>query len=105
MIEKKYFFNKSEEKLIEQIVNDDNVMINHVVLAKGDKLPEHNANSHVHLIINNGTITLQLSEQEEKIYEAGSIINIPFKTKMNISNNNDKPLDFFVIKAPNPKNM
>lgn len=105
MIEKQYFFNKSEEKLIEQMVNDDNVMINHVVLAKGDKLPEHNANSHVHLIINSGTITLQLAEQEEKSYKAGSIINIPFKTKMNISNSNNEPLDFFVIKAPNPKNM
>lgn len=105
MIEKQYFFNMSEEKLIEQIVNDDNVMINHVVLAKGDKLPEHKANSHVHLIINKGEITLRLAEQEEKNYEAGSIINIPFSTKMNISNNNDVPLDFFVIKAPNPRNM
>jgi hypothetical protein len=39
-------------------------MINHMIFPKGDFVPDHHANSHVHMIVVRGNLTLQLDEQE-----------------------------------------
>jgi quercetin dioxygenase-like cupin family protein len=75
-----------------------------MTLTKGTGLPEHFSNSNVYMIIVRGILTIKLGEQEEKEYTQGNIINIPYDVKMNINNFNDEILEFFVIKAPNPKN-
>lgn len=103
MIEKNYKIKNSNEKLIEKIVDDDNLLLNHMILTKGTGLPEHFSNSNVYMVIVKGTLTIKLGEQEEKRYSKGEIINIPYNTKMNINNFDDEILEFFVIKAPNPK--
>lgn len=103
MIEKKYTFTFSDEKTVERVVSDDNADINHMILPKGDSLPEHYTNSNIYMIIVHGNISLQLDDQEEHIYPAGSIIAIPYKTKMKAYNNCDEVLEFFVVKAPSPK--
>lgn len=103
MIEQKHEFTFSDLKTIERIVSDDNVDINHMILPKGDALPEHYTNSNVYMIVVRGEISLQLSAQDEHTYPAGSIIAIPYKTKMNARNNHEEVLEFFVIKAPSPK--
>ncbi|HOJ11619.1 MAG TPA: cupin domain-containing protein [Clostridiales bacterium] len=103
MIEKQYKFIKTDTKLIERVLEDDNAGINHMVLPKGDALPEHFSNSHVYMIVVRGNITLRLDEQETHEYPAGSIINIPYNTKMNVSNQHDEVLEFFVVKAPSPR--
>ena len=41
MIEKQYVFTQTNTKLIERVLEDDNAGINHMVLQKGDSLPEH----------------------------------------------------------------
>ncbi len=105
MIEKKYMYTLSDSKVIERIVSDDNVDINHMILRKTEALPEHYSNSHVYMIVVRGNVTLRLDDQEEHIYASGSIINIPFQTKMNVSNSCDDVLEFFVVKAPSPKQM
>ncbi|MDR2939510.1 MAG: cupin domain-containing protein [Clostridiales bacterium] len=102
-METKYNFSKSNEKLIEKIIDNDEVMINHMVLNKGDSIPEHNSNSNVYIIIVNGMLTLQLAGNPAKGYEQGDIVNIPFGVKMNITNGNDSQAEFFVIKAPSPR--
>lgn len=103
MIEKNYKIKSSNEKLIEKIVDDDNLLLNHMILTKGTGLPEHFSNSNVYMIIVKGTLTIKLGQQEEKRYSKGEIINIPYNIKMNINNFDDEILEFFVIKAPNPK--
>lgn len=105
MIEKRYSFTQTDSKLIERLIEDDNVGINHMILPKFGALPEHYSNSHVYMLIIRGTISLQLGEQETHTYPSGSIINIPYQTKMNVSNQDDELLEFFVIKAPSPKTM
>jgi quercetin dioxygenase-like cupin family protein len=105
MIEKKYTFTFSDTKTIERIVSDENADINHMILPKGDALPEHYTNSNVYMIIVHGNISLQLDDQEEHIYTAGSIIAIPYKIKMNARNNHEEVLEFFVVKAPSPKTL
>jgi quercetin dioxygenase-like cupin family protein len=105
MIEKLYQFTKTDGKTIERIVEEDNVGINHMVLRKDEALPEHFANSHVYMVVVRGAVTLRLDDQEPHAYPAGSIVNIPHKTKMNVSNGDEGILEFFVVKAPSPKHM
>jgi len=105
MLEIKYDFKSSDVKLVERIVNDENVHINHIILDKGQNMPEHFSNSNVYLIIIQGEMKLTLGEQEAHDYLHGSIVNIPYNTKMFIQNEHSPLLEFFVVKSPNPKNF
>jgi len=105
MIEKTYSFHQSDEKMIEQIVDDDNLVINHIILTKDTSLPIHYSNSNVYLIIIRGQMTISLNDEEAQKYSKGNIVNVPYKTKMNINNFDDDLLEFFVVKSPNPKDM
>jgi quercetin dioxygenase-like cupin family protein len=102
-MEKQYFFNQSDEKLIEKIIDNDEVMINHMILNTGERIPEHNSNSNVYMIVVRGFLSLQLAENPAKQYEHGSIIHIPYGIKMNITNSSKEQTEFFVIKAPSPR--
>jgi len=104
MREKSYKIKDSCEKDIAKIIDDDNLLLMHMTLTKGTGLPEHFSNSNVYMIIVKGILTIKLAEQEEKEYGQRDIVNIPYNIKMNINNFNDEILEFFVIKAPNPKN-
>ncbi len=103
MIETKYSYTISGSKVIERIMEDEHVAINHMILPKGEGLPEHYSNSNVYMIVAGGIITIRLNDQEEHSYPAGSILAIPYKTKMNVYNIHDETLEFFVVKAPGPK--
>lgn len=105
MIEKKVPFISLDEKVIEKLVDDDNLAINHMLLPKDAGLPEHYSNSNVYMIIVRGTMTIKLNEETANIHEKGTILQIPFQTKMNVKNYHDEMLEFFVVKAPNPKDM
>ncbi|MDZ7836949.1 MAG: cupin domain-containing protein [Actinomycetota bacterium] len=103
MIEKTYKFNKSDQKLIEKIINDENVNINHMILYPGDNLPAHNSNSNVYLIITKGTMDIALDQQPPASYQSQNIVNVPFKTRMNIRNKGQQPLEFLCNKGtPSP---
>ncbi|NLE16339.1 MAG: hypothetical protein GX626_10780 [Spirochaetales bacterium] len=102
MIEKQYSYTQTNEKVIEKLVGDDMAMINHIVLAAGEALPEHYSDSNVYLVVTRGNLTIQLDEQETHHYQA-SVVNIPFHTKMNISNAGKQVLEFFIVKAPHPR--
>ncbi len=104
MIEKLYDFTRTDSKVVERIIDDDHININHMVLRKGEFLPEHFSNSNVYMIVIGGTVSLELGEQETHSYPCGSIVNIPYNIKMNVSNQQEDVLEFFVVKAPSPKN-
>lgn len=40
MIEKLYDFSKKDTKQIEKLVDDESILINHMILPKGEGLPE-----------------------------------------------------------------
>jgi len=105
MIETTYEFKTSDSKLVEKIVNDDNVHINHIILEKGQNMPEHFSNSNVYLIIVQGEMRLTLSDNEPNYHPSGSIVNVPYNTKMLIQNVNTPVMEFFVLKSPNPKHF
>ena len=104
-MEKVYAFKRTSEKLMEKIVDDERVAINHIVLGPGDSVPTHVSNSFVHQIVVRGTLSLGLEGRFFHEYPAGSIIAVPFDRKMAIENRGLETLEFFVIKAPNPREM
>ena len=102
MVETKFEYTIGNEKTIEKIILDDNVNINHMILPKDEGLPEHYSNSNVYMIVAKGTISLDLDQQERHSYKVGSILNIPFGTKMNVKNYEEETAELFVIKSPAP---
>ncbi|MPM71029.1 hypothetical protein SDC9_117992 [bioreactor metagenome] len=104
MIEKNYKYLLTNEKVIEKIVDDENIHLNHMVLVKGTGLPEHYSNSNVYMVIVRGTMTIKLNDEEANNYTIGDILKIPYNTKMNVNNFHEDILEFFVFKTPNPKN-
>lgn len=104
MIEKNYKYLLTNEKVIEKIVDDENIHLNHMVLVKGTGLPEHYSNSNVYMVIVRGTMSIKLNDEEANNYTIGDILNIPYNTKMNVNNFHEDVLEFFVFKTPNPKN-
>ena len=104
MLEKIYKYSADDKGTIERIINDENLHLNHMVINKGDGLPEHFSNSNVYMMVIRGILSLQLNEQDVHQYVKGDILNIPYNTKMNVRNNHEDILEIFVVKAPNPKN-
>ncbi len=104
MIEKKYSFKNVEEKLIERVIADEHIHLNHMILPKGDRLPEHYSNSNIYMVIVKGTMTIQLDEQESQNYQAGEILNIPYNVKMNVVNIHEPILEFFVFNVEHNQN-
>jgi quercetin dioxygenase-like cupin family protein len=105
MIEKSYPFTKTDEKTMEKIIDDEQVNINHIVVRPGEAVPTHVANSFVHQIIVRGTLSLCLEDGPFADYPAGTIVAVPFNQKMSIENRGADILEFFVVKAPNPRDM
>ncbi|MDJ0304760.1 cupin domain-containing protein [Dehalobacter sp.] len=104
MIEQVFKMNTGNEKTIEKVIQDDNLHFNHMILNKDEGLPEHFSNSNVYMTVLKGVLSIGLNEQEIHQYEAGTILKIPFNTKMNVKNHNEQVLELIVVKAPAPKN-
>lgn len=103
MIEQTFKMSTGNEKIIEKIIQDENIHYNHMILNKNEGLPEHFSNSIVYMTVLRGILSIGLDNQEVNQYEAGSILKIPFNTKMNVINNNEQVLELIVVKAPAPK--
>jgi quercetin dioxygenase-like cupin family protein len=104
MIEKIYKLTQGNEKTIEKVIADENLHYNHMILGKNEGLPVHFSNSVVYMTVLRGTLSIELDAQEMNRYETGTILKIPFNTKMNVVNQDDDVLEITVIKAPAPTN-
>lgn len=105
MIERLYQYARTEAQTMEKIVDDERVNINHIVVEPGKAVPTHASNSYVHQIIVRGTLSLSLEDGPFNQYGPGSIVAVPFNQKMVIQNQGKETLEFFVVKAPNPRDM
>ncbi|MFA6941195.1 MAG: cupin domain-containing protein [Clostridiaceae bacterium] len=102
MVEKVYNMTFGDTKKVEMLISDENVNYIHMIFNKGEGLPEHFSNSNVYMTVISGTLSIGLDEQEIHQYKKGSILKIPFKTKMNVGNKHDEVLELIVVKAPAP---
>ena len=103
MVEKAFKLSLGDEKVVEKVVFDENVHYLHMVFNKDEGLPEHFSNSNVYMTVVRGRLSIGLNEQEVREYEAGTLLKIPFKTKMNVKNLHDETLELIVVKAPAPQ--
>lgn len=105
MIERLYQFTRTDDFTMEKVIDDEHVNINHIVVQPGGTVPVHVANSHVYQIVVRGMLSLSLEDGAAHQYPAGSVLAVPFNTKMAIRNEGSETLEFFVVKAPNPRDM
>jgi mannose-6-phosphate isomerase-like protein (cupin superfamily) len=94
-----------EPALMEKIVDDERVNNNHIAVRPGHAVPTHVSNSWVQQIVVRGTLSLSLEDEPFSHHPAGSVIAVPFNHKMVIRNQGSEILEFFVVKAPNPRDM
>jgi quercetin dioxygenase-like cupin family protein len=104
MIEQSFELSRGNEKAVEKVVFDNNIHYLHMVFNMNEGLPEHFSNSNVYMTVVRGRLSIMLDEQEVHIYDAGTLLKIPFQTKMNVKNMHPETLELIVIKAPAPKN-
>lgn len=104
MIEQVFKLSVGDEKAVERVIFDENLHYLHMVFNKDQGLPEHLANSNVYMTVVRGRLSLSLDEQETHEYGAGTLLKIPFQTKMNVRNLHPETLELVVVKAPAPKN-
>jgi quercetin dioxygenase-like cupin family protein len=103
MIEKAYELSMVDKKAVERVIFDENIHYLHMVFPKGEGLPEHFSNSNVYMTVVRGKLSIGLGDQEVHGYPAGTLLKIPFQTKMNVWNLDDAVLELIVVKAPAPK--
>ncbi|MEO1816966.1 MAG: cupin domain-containing protein [Acetobacterium sp.] len=104
MVEKIFKLSRGDDKAVEKVIFDENVHYLHMVFNKEEGLPEHFSNSNVYMTVIRGTLSIGLDDQEIHQYEAGTLLKIPFKTKMNVKNLHPETLELIVVKAPAPVN-
>lgn len=102
MVEQVFKLSRTDEKAIEKVLFDENVHYLHFVFNQDEGLPEHFSNSNVYMTVIRGTLSIGLDDQETHVYESGTLLKIPFQSKMNVRNLHPETLELIVVKAPAP---
>lgn len=103
MVEQIFSLSRGNEKAVEKVIFDENLHYLHMVFNKTEGLPEHFSNSNVYMTVVRGKLSIGLNDQEIHEYEAGTLLKIPFQTKMNVKNLHEETLELIIVKAPAPK--
>lgn len=103
MIEQIYKISPGNEKVVERVIQDENIHYIHMVFNEDEGLPEHFSNSNVYMTVVRGKLSIGLNEQEINEYSKGTVLKIPVNTKMNVKNLSDEVLELIVVKAPAPE--
>ena len=104
MIEQEYKLSTGNKKVIEKVIFDENVHYLHMIFNMNEGLPEHFSNSNVYMTVIRGKLSIELNDQEIHEYDAGTLLKIPFQTRMNVKNLYAETLELIVVKAPAPSN-
>lgn len=84
-----------------KLVDEKPVMIMQLALKPGQSVPQHPANSNVHILVVRGEVVISLNGKEI-IAKEGSLVPVAHKTPMSVVNKSDKDASFLNIKTPNP---
>ncbi len=103
MIEQVFKLSQTKEKTVDKVIQDENIDYIHMRFNKDEGLPLHSSNSNVYMTILQGQVSIGLDDQAVKAYPKGTLLKIPYKTKMNVQNKHDEMLELLVIKAPSPR--
>ncbi len=103
MIEEHFQMTLGDDRTIEKVIQDENLHYMHMILNKDEGLPEHFSNATVYMTVLRGKLSIKLGDQQIHEYQRGSVLRIPFNTKMNVRNLHEETLEITVVKAPAPQ--
>lgn len=87
-----------------QLLDEKHILVMQIALKPGQKVPLHNANSNVHLLILEGQVVVTLDGKDTGAVR-GDIVPVAYKTPMAIRNDAGENATFLVLKTPNPSEM
>lgn len=87
-----------------QLVDEKHLLVMQVALKPAQQVPEHRANSNVHLLVVEGQITVTLAGQDW-VAAKGALVPVAFKTLMSVRNASTENASFLILKTPNPSEM
>ena len=87
-----------------KLVDEKHLFVMQVALKPGQHVPQHTANSNVHLLIIEGEVIVTL-DGKDTIATKGDIIPVAFKTLMSVRNASKENASFINIRSPNPSEM
>lgn len=83
------------------LADEKHLLMMQVALKPGQAVPQHNANSNVHLLVVRGEVVVNLNGADTAAKE-GSLVPIAYKTLMYVKNETADEASFMIIKTPNP---
>jgi len=87
-----------------KLVDEKYLLMMQVGLKPGQGVPEHKANSNVHLLVVEGKIVVTV-EGREIPASKGEIVPVSLKALMSIKNASQENASFLIIKTPNPSEI
>lgn len=79
------------------IQKDESSTVSTLITLQGsESMPESSTIQNINLRVVLGRIALKLDDMEETIYTSGSLVNIPVKTKMKLSNQSNEESTVFL---------
>lgn len=95
----------NEEKMgSRKLVDEKYLQLMQAALKPGQSVPQHDANSNVHILVVRGEVLINL-DGTEILAREGSLVPVSHKTAMNIKNKSGQDASFLIIKTPNPSEM
>ena len=86
-----------------KLVDKDYMLVMQVALKPGQKVPQHYADSNVHIVVITGKLIINLAGRDF-IIKQSDFVPIVKGTPMNIENKFKENASFIIIKTPHPKN-
>jgi quercetin dioxygenase-like cupin family protein len=84
-----------------KIVDTPDLLLMRIALLPSFSVPQHKANSNVHICLLRGKLKIRLNGKEE-FFSEGELVPVEYGTEMLISNACDSESVFMVIKTPHP---
>ena len=87
-----------------KLIDEKHLFVMQVALKPGQQVPQHTANSNVHLLIIEGEVVVTL-DGKDTIATKGDILPVTFRTLMSVRNASKENASFLNIRSPNPSEM
>lgn len=99
MLENVVTYTVGSQAVFEELIKKDGYELNHVLIEPGQMFPKHPTDANVTIIIVEGELSLQLSDQDRNSFVKGQVIEIPKGTESSLGNQSDDMTEVFVIKT------
>lgn len=87
-----------------QLVDEKHLFVMQAALKPGQKVPQHSANSNVHLLVVEGQVIVTV-EGKDTAAVKGDLLPVAFRSAMSIRNDSRENASFLILKSPNPSEM